>query len=187
MSNGLVLDWLTITGLAVSLLTLLLVIFTIIWGTGLWARREKVKINVTKPSYSVNDFDRVLRVFWSVEVQKLGGQEVRYVAQICLKPDAQIYRELQKYFKLPQDGVIRISKRLALPRGKMASSGHGDEAAYPEYEAVKETKGTEKWKKARQLASELELKRFEVGLVWEDGGKSKWKMIKQEDYGWITL
>ena len=178
-------DWLLfwqIAGPIVGILGIGATVFLIFW-----TRREKVKINVTKPRYSVNDFDRVLRVFWSCESQRLGGEEVRYIAQICLKPDTHIYRELQKYFIMPKDGVIRINKRLELARGKIVSSGHGDEAAYPEYEVVKETKGTEKWREARQLASELELKRFEVGLVWEDGGKSKWKMIKQEDYGWITL
>ncbi|MBA7481583.1 hypothetical protein ES707_17057 [subsurface metagenome] len=190
MSNGLVLDWLTITGLAVSLLTLLLVIFTIFWGTGLWARRERVEINVTKPNYSVNDFDRVLRVFWSCELRRLGGEEVRYTSHICLKPDAQIYHRLKKYFNLPQDGVIRTPNRLELAREKIVSTGHGvDTGVYPEYDALMETNDIEKWKIAGQLASELESKRFEVSLVWEDNPskKPKWRIIKQGDYGWITL
>ena len=175
-------DW----HLIISLATLVFVIFTIVWGTGLWTHREKVKFLITKPSYSTNDYDRVLRVFWSCELQRLGGEELRYITQILLKPDRQPYGELKRYFSLPDDGVIRINKRLELARGKIVSSGHGDEAVYPEYEAFKETKGTEKWKIARQLASELSQKVFEVSLVWEDGGKTKWKTIKQED-GWITL
>jgi len=177
------LDWQIIIGL----LTLALVIFTIVWGTGLWAHKEKIKINITKPSYSVNEFDRVLRVFWGCELQRLGGEEVRYISQICLKPDAQVYRKLQEYFSLPQDGVIRINKRLELARGKIVSSGHGDEAAYPEYEAFKETTGIEQWKETRHIASELKQKVFKVGLVWEDGRKTKWKMIKHKNHGWITL
>ena len=69
----------------------------------------------------------------------------------------------------------------------MASSGHGDEAAYPEYEAFAKTEATEEWEIARQLASKLEQKAFKVRLVWKGGGKSKWKLIKQEYHGWITL
>jgi len=176
-------DWHLFIGLA----TLVLVIFTIIWGTGLWTRREKVKFLVTKPNYNANEYDRVLRVFWSVEIQKFGGQEVHYVAQICLKPDGQTYDKLKRYFSLPDDGVIRINKRLALSRGHIASSGHGDEAAYPEYGTLMKTNDIEKWKIARQLLSELSQKAFKVCLVWEDGGKTKWKTIKQQDHGWITL
>ena len=173
-------DWQIIIGLV----TLVLVIFTIVWGTGLWTRREKVKISVTKPSYSANDSDRVLRVFWSCELQRSGEKEIRYITQIQLKPDKQVYNELRQYFNLPEDGVIRITNRLELARGKIVSTGHGvDKGVYPEYKAFIETKDIEKWKIARQLASELEQKVFEVGLVWEDGGKTKWKKMDQKDKG----
>ena len=69
------------------------------------------------------------------------------------------------------------------------SWGHwdGDVAVYPEYEASKETIDTQQWKTIYQLTSELEQKVFEISLVWEDGRKTKWKTIKQEDSGWITL
>ena len=153
-------------------------------------RREKIKIMVTKPSYSANDFDRVLRVFWSCELQRLGGEEVRYASHICLKPDAQTYHKLKKYFNLPEDGVIRTPNRLELARGKIVSTGHGvDTGVYPEYDALMKTNDIEKWKIARQLLLELSQKVFEVGLVWEDkpSKKPKWRIIKQEDYGWITL
>ena len=152
-----------------------------------WPRREKTKFLIVKPSYTANEGDKVLRVFWSCELQRSGVEEARYVSKICLKPDVKIYRELQKYFSLPECGVITIDKRLKLLRGDIVSSGHGPEAAYPEYEAFKETNDTEKWKIARQLASELSQKAFEVGLVWEDGGKTKWKKIKQGDSGWVRL
>jgi hypothetical protein len=177
-------DWQII----ISLITLALVIIGIIWGNGLWARREKIKINVTKPSYSANDFDGILRVFWSCELQRLGGNELRYTTHICLKPDTQTCHKLQKYFSLPKDGVIRTPNRLELARGKIVSTGHGvDTGVYPEYGALMKTNDIEEWKIARQLLSELSQKVFEVGLVWEDGGKTKWKIIKREVKGWITL
>ena len=91
------------------------------------------------------------------------------------------------YFNLPNDGVIRISELLELPRGEIVSSGQSHESIYPEYSAVEVTKDSEKWKEASQLASELEQKAFHVCLVWEDGGKTKWKKIKKRDSGWITL
>jgi len=179
-------DWSIIIGSV----TLALIIFTIVWGTGLWVRREKIKIRSTKPSYSANDYDRVLRVFWSCELQRSGGEELRYTTHICLKPDAQIYRQLLEYFSLPNDGVIRITNRLELARGKIVSTGHGvDTGVYPEYDALMKTNDIEKWGKSRQLLSELNQKGFEVGLVWEDkpNKKPKWRKINQEDEGWITL
>ena len=171
-------------------LTLLVAIVSFVFGQRPWTRRERIKINVHKPGYSANDFDRVLRVFWSCELQRLGGEELRYTTHICLKPEAQIYHKLQKYFSLPEDGVIRITNRLELARGKIVSTGHGvDTGVYPEYGALMKTNDMEKWKIAKQLLSELRQKAFEVGLVWEDkpSKKPKWRIIKQEDYGWITL
>ena len=178
-------DWQII----ISLITLALVIFGIIWGNGLWARREKIKINIHGPSYTATDFDRRLKVFWTCELQRLGGERVRYTARILLKPDKQTYKKLQKYISLPPDGIIPITNRLELTREEIVSWGHwnGDVAVYPEYEASKKTIGTEQWKTIYQLTSELEQKVFQVSLVWEDGGKTKWKTIKQGVSGWVTL
>jgi len=161
----------------------------LLWGPAILARREKVKISVPRPNYATHMDDRVLRVFCSVSFRRLGGEKVRSVNQICLKPDAQIYQELKKYFNLPKEGVIIISELLDLPRGEIVSSGQRDVPIHPEYSysGVEETKGSEKWKIASQLASELGKKAFHVCLVWEDGGKTKWKKIKQKDEGWITL
>jgi len=159
----------------------------LLWGPAILARREKVKISVSRPSYATHMHDRVLRVFCSVSFRRLGGEKVRNVDQIRLKPDAQIYQELKKYFNLPKEGEIIISELLNLPRGEIVSSRQRHVPIHPEYSAVEETKGSEKWKRASQLASELGKKAFHVCLVWEDGGKTKWKKIKQEDSGWITL
>ena len=159
----------------------------LLWGPAILARREKVKISVPKPIYATHMHDRVLRVFCSVSFRRLGGEKVRNVDQIRLKPDAQTYHKLQKYFSLPNEGVIIITELLDLPRGETVSSGQRHQPIHPEYSAVVETKGSEKWQEASQLASELSKKAFHVCLVWEDGGKTKWKMIKRKDYGWITL
>jgi hypothetical protein len=159
----------------------------LLWGPAILARREKVKISVPRPNYATNMHDSVLRVFCGVSFRRLGGEKVRNVDQICLKPDAQIYQELNKYFNLPKDGVIRISELLELPQGEIVSSGQRHEPIHPEYSAVEETKGSEKWEKASQLALELGKKAFHVCLIWEDGGKTKWKKIKREVHGWVTL
>jgi hypothetical protein len=180
-------DWYLI----LSLVTLVLILFTIVWGTGLWVRREKIKIKVTKPSYIANEYDRELRIIWSCELQRLGGEEIRYTAHICLKPDAQVYHKLEEYFDLPRDGVIRTYNQLELERGKIISTGRGvDTGVYPEYDALIDTGDSEKWKIAKQLSSKLREKEFEVGLIWEDkpNKKPKWRKIKQEDHGkWIKL
>ncbi len=173
-------DWQII----ISLITLALVIFTIVWGTGLWARREKVKIKITSISYGVNDSDGIVKVYWGGEFKRSGRDGIRYITQILLKPDGQKHAELQQYFSLPQDGVIRINERLELPRHKIVSSGHGDTAFYPDYDAFKETKDAKKWKIVRQIASELGQDTHEIALVWEDKpNKIKWKAIRPADYG----
>ena len=168
-------------------ITFVLGLINFMWGPAILARREKVKISVPRPNYTINMGDRVLRIFCSVSFRRLGGEKVRNVDQFRLKPDAQIYQELKKYFNLPEDGVIKISLLLELPRGETVSSRQRHEPIHPEHSALMETNDVEKWKEASQLVSELGKKAFHVCLVWEDGGETKWKKIKQEDHGWITL
>jgi len=177
-------DW----HLIISLATLVLVIFTIVWGTGLWLRREKIEIKIESMCYNVDDVYRKVKVYWGGKFKRSGRKETRYITKIYFKPDRQTYGELQQYISLPGDGVIKIDTYIELPRDKIGYSGYGDEAFYPEYDAFSETNSTEKWRIARQLASELSQKRFEVGLVWEDGGKTKWKMISSGELGkWVRL
>ena len=177
-----------IIGLWIGLaITFILGLINFLWGGGILTRREKVKISIPRPTYAPHMHDRVLRVFCSVSFRRLGGEKVRNVDQIRLKPDAQTYQELQQYFSLPEDGVIRISGRISLARGATVSSSHAVGAFRPEYNALMNTNDTEKWKEANQLVSELKQKAFHVCLVWEDGGKTNWKKIKQEDSGWISL
>ncbi|MFC1909575.1 hypothetical protein ACFLXD_07030, partial [Chloroflexota bacterium] len=85
-------------------------------------------------------------------------------------------------------GAIKFTNRLELTREEIVSSyKYGDISEYPEHEALNGITGIEQWKIIRQLTSELEQKVFKVRLMWEDGGKTKWKKIKQKDGGWITL
>ncbi len=180
-----------IIGLWIGLaITFVLGLVNLLWGPAILSRREKIKISVPRPSYTAHMGDRVLRVYCSVSFRRLGGEKVRSVEHICLKPDAQIYQELKKYFNLPKEEEIRNIVLVDLPRGEIVSSGHGIDKVYPEYETLMKTNNPndmEKWKIARRLASELSQKAFKVRLIWEDGGKTKWKTIKQQDRGWITL
>jgi len=180
-------DW-QIIGLWIGLaVTFILGLVNLLWGPAILVRREKIKISVPRPNYAIHMHDRVLRVFCSVSFRRLGGEEVRNVDQICLKPDAQTYHKLQKYFSLSNDGVIIIPVQLSLPRGATVSSHNTVGASHPEYNTLMKTNDMEKWKIAAQAVSELEQKPFKVRLVWEDGGKTMWKKIKQKDFGWITL
>jgi hypothetical protein len=174
--------WQIISGV----LALMLAAIGIIWGKGLWARREMVKIKITSISYRVDDSSRIIKVYWGGEFKRSGGDEIRYIAQILIKPASQTYTELQQYFSLPNDGVIRINERLELKRAKIVSSGHGEGAFYPDYAALPEVKEAEKWKTARQKSSELGQKQHKVCLVWEDGGKAKWRTISPKELGkWV--
>ena len=66
------LDWQIIIGL----LTLALVIFTIVWGTGLWTHRERVKIKITTLGYSINMVEKKITVYLGYELQRSGGKEI---------------------------------------------------------------------------------------------------------------
>ena len=177
-------DW----HLIISLATLTLVIFTIVWGTGLWVRREKVKIKFSSINYKVDPSKPEIKVYWGAEFQRSGQKDVRYIKQILLKPDKQTYRKLCKYFELPEDGMIRINEPLRLPRdARVTPIQSGEPPFHPVYPALPGLpRSAEQRDEAQQVANELSQKTHKVGLVWDDGGKTTWKTIAKEDYGqWV--
>jgi len=147
----------------------------IIWGTGLWRRREKAKIKVGPPDYRVDGVEPKIRVYLGIEFRRSGGNDFRYARQVILKPDQEIYGQLRQYFDLPSDGIIKIDTRIELPRDKFASSY--DMWGPPTYKALPNIQAVEDWDKAKQIASQLEKKSYKIGLVWEDNGKITWKTV----------
>jgi len=181
-------DW----RLVISLVTLVLIIFSTLWGTNLLARKERVKIKIDSVHYGIDDGSGTvngrgkIKIYWGGEFCRSGEKDIRYITEIRLIPDQQTYDELRQYFNLPADGVIRINDRWELPRSKIASSRFGDDAAYSDYDAIIQAKDTEEWKVPRQLASTLAEKTIEIGLVWDDSRKTTWKTIPKEKFGeWV--
>jgi hypothetical protein len=174
------LDWQIIIGLV----TLALVIFTIVWGTGLWKHRERVKIRITTLDYSIDSVGRKITVYLGYELQRSGGKEIRYTTQILLEPDKQTYSKLCEYFKLPEDGLIRINERLKLQRDNIVSPYMGgatpSKLVYPALPGIQDAKQRDI---AQQIASQLSQRVHKVGVVWEDDGKTTWKTISKEDHG----
>jgi hypothetical protein len=170
----------------ISLATLALVIFGIVWGNNLWGRREKIKIKFSSIDYKVDPSKPEIKVYWGAEFQRSGAKDARYIKQILLRPDKETYGELSKYFTLPRNGLIEINDRLELPRDTIVSSII-ILASYPIYPALPALPRDAKQRdKAKQVADELSQKPHAVGLVWEDTGKTTWKIIRKEDYGrWV--
>jgi hypothetical protein len=183
-------DWQII----ISLITLALVIFGVIWGNGLWARRERVKIKFSIIAYSIDTFNSNIKiqVRWAADLQRFGGRNVRYTRQILIKSDIQKYSELCEYFNLPGNGVIEINEWLKLMRDDIVSPYQAEgRPNYPVFSALQPLpipSDPAKLDAIRQIASELNQKAHKVCLVWDDGRKTKWKRISQKDYGsWVKL
>jgi len=152
-------------------------------------RRERVEIRISNLNYQVHGVDRKLTVYLGIEIQRSGRKEMRYVKQILLQPDKQIYGQLCDYFNLPSDGLIRINEQIKLPRDYKATFSHmaSESPNYPVYTALPELpKDTETRDKAKEIALELSQKMHKVGLVWDDNGKTVWKIVTKEDWGeWV--
>jgi len=177
------LDWQIIIGLV----TLALIIFTIVRGTGLWKHRERVKIKITTLDYIIDSAEKKITVYLGYELQRSGGKEIRYTTQILLKPAKQTYSKLCQYFKLPEDGLIRISEQLKLQRDNIVSPYMGGGTpSKPVYAALPGIQNAKQRDIAQQIASQLSQRVHEVGVVWEDDGKTTWKTISKEDHGkWV--
>ena len=168
-------DWGTIAIIAIGGATLLLVIISLVWGTGLWRRREKAKIKVGPPDYRVDGVEPKIRVYLGIEFLRSGGSDIRYVSQLILKPDQELYEELRQYFELTSDGMIKLDTRIPLPRDKFTSSYNMWEP--PTYKALPNIQDTQERDKATQIAKQLSQESYKIGLVWEDNGKITWKTV----------
>ena len=164
--------------------TLLLVIVSLIWGTGLWKRREKVKIRVTTLNYGVHFDPQAIDVDLAIEFHRTGGNDIRYVHQVLLKPDKEIYNQLRQYFELPSDGIIKLGQRMELPRDKFISS----RGFIPKltFEVSPNLRNKIERSEVESIASQLSQKSYKIGLVWEDNGKITWKAVSTEAFGkWV--
>jgi hypothetical protein len=171
-------DWRLIIGLA----TLVLVIFTIVWGTGLWTRREKVKIKITKLEYTALELTDSIMVWLSCDVWMSGGKDIRYITGFRLKPDEHTYSQLCNYFDLPKDGLIKLNQRIELRRDEIKPTS-GLRVHYPALPAKKAS--MQEAKEATSLLTQ-ERRKVNIGLVWDDSSKTTWKKISKENYGkWV--
>jgi len=168
----------------VTVATLIVVIVTLIWGAGLWTRREKVKIRVTGLSDRVDGVERQISVYLGIEFRRSGGNDIRYISRVLRKPDQEIYGQLRQYFELPSDGMMKWDTRIELPRDKFVSSFNNLEPLT--YKALPSIQSGVDRDKATQIASQLSQKSYKIGLVWEDNGKTVWKTISTECRGkWV--
>jgi len=148
----------------------------------LWTRREKVRIKITGIDYRVHGVKKELKVYLGSELHRSGHKEIRYINQVCLKPERQRYSELCHYFNLSDDGLVKFNGRIKLPRDTIVRWPTDD----PSYKALSEIETTDERDKAQQIASKLSQKVHRIGLVWEDTGKTTWKTISKGKYGkWV--
>ena len=122
----------TIGVIAIGGATFLLVIISLIFGSGLWTRREKVKIKVTGLSCNLTN-EGELKVYLGMEFRRSGGSDIRDIKQVIIKPDQEIYDKLSQYYELDSEGTLKIDTRIELPREKFVSSY--DKWENPTYES----------------------------------------------------
>lgn len=148
--------------------------------------REKVKIKITTLDYRVHGDNEKLRVYLGGEIIRSGKKETRDVTKVYLKPaDSYTYSKLCQFFKLPDDRLIIFAGPILLHKGKKAVLPHGP-ADYEPVQVRSRNQNTNRRDAAQKTASELEQKSHEVGLVWDDSGKTTWKTVSKADHGkWI--
>ncbi len=152
-----------------------------------WKQREIIKIRIPqKVDYKVIIAKQKLVVYLGLEFRRSGGREIRYITRVILKPDEQLYSELQQHFKLPKEGEIEINNRVKLPRDEIVPLYKPELANYPEFMAISGIRENQ-LEGIQTVADNLSLKTLKVRLVWDDDGKkTKWKKISEEDYGgWV--
>jgi hypothetical protein len=163
------------------------VIVSIVWGTGLCARREKVKVKITNLDFRTQGAKEKLRVYLAGEIRRPGGRAIRTVNRFELKPDSALYNKLRAHFCLPDNGLITYTGPLTIPgdnRRKPLPRGPADYE--PVQPASSQESNTTQGGDVQSLTSRLNDTGFELGLVWDDTEKIMWKKISKRDFGkWV--
>ena len=107
----------TIVGLAIGGATLLLVIISLIWGPGLWTRREVVvfeeelNLNINpirrKPSKSFPQHIEQIGFALNFCLKRKSGEKERFVQSAYLQLDKALCQALSEYFEVPPDCAVR--------------------------------------------------------------------------------
>ncbi|MBN1862587.1 MAG: hypothetical protein JW790_02980 [Dehalococcoidales bacterium] len=95
----------------IGIITLVLVIFTIVWGTGLWARRERAKIKTRGLHFQFKLGDRIVFKLNRTELQRSGNKELRSVKGILLRLDKSLHDELSQYIDFRQSRELLLTGR----------------------------------------------------------------------------
>ena len=149
------------------------------------ARKEKLRIRLNGIDYKFNISKQNITVYCGCEFLRSGGEEIRYIKGIILRPDKRLYGNLQQYFSLPSSGEMTIDKRTELPKNKIVPLFKGELAVDPEYRAIGRITDVEQ-QRIQTIASELGQSIQKVGMVWEDTEKSVWKTVSKRNMGqWI--
>jgi len=162
----------------IGIVTLVLVIFTVVWGTGLWARRERAKIKTRGLHFQFRLGDRIVFKLNSTELQRSGNKELRSVKRILLRLDKSLHDELSQYIDFSQSRELILTGR----QGNLRKDEIRTVENWTDYE-YKILDGSA-WDKAKEkIVEQLHQATFEVGLIWEDNpSKTQWVRITPEDF-----
>lgn len=163
-------DWQII----ISSVTLALVIFTIIWGTGLWLRRETIKILYPNVLTELKvDNGAWIHLEYSFNIFRVRGKRNYYVSEILLELDKHLCEKLRPYFRIPESMSISLNQQdlRKLEVGKSEHFGYDDDFQ------AKMTVAKEKVEEFDNLVQKL-WHRYKIG--WKDTyGEFHWKTINQ--------
>lgn len=167
--------------LIISLTTLGLVIFGILWGNNLLGRREKLKIKTTGVRLGSGNSGIVTFDISDMEFKRSGEADLRYFDKVLIKLDENTYDELKKLIDLRGErNVVLLDSRRPIP--KYAPT----KIDWPGWQW--RILNRSDWDKVKErVQNKMAQVTFEIGLVWEDKPhKIMWKKITPRDYGkWI--
>jgi len=163
-------DW----QITISLITLALVIFGIIWGNGLWVRRERIEI--VYPNMLVqlktNEVNGI-HFECNFRLTYVQGLREQYVSKIFIKFDKSSWERVRQFYKIPINICkgINHDARVRLPIGHQVQFGH--DAFFPTRRDI----SVEKLEEINNIVQALTHK-YKIG--WEDTYKNThWKTVNQ--------
>ena len=164
-------DWQII----ISLVTLALVIFTIVWGTGLWIRRGKLTITYPQMLVKLETGKSTdIKIMCTFSLLYAKGTRDCYISETWLELDRRLWKKLRKYFEevpLRMGGIPGSNGLKKLELGKPQPLGIDLSSR------ARRVITDEERKELDELVQKL-WQRYKIG--WKDSyGKTHWKTINQ--------
>lgn len=164
-------DW----HIIISLATLALVVFGILWGNNLLGRRENVELRSPNMTAGLKIINSVagIQIECSFSLIYTKGTRGHLISAICFKLDKHLWARLKPYFKI----YLENGKYFSLDALPKLELGKPLWLSHDEWYQARRVITEEEYKKLDELVQEL-WHQYKIG--WKDTyGKTHWKTINQ--------